>query len=69
MTKLTVTRLLQNPLGAVAPAGQRGDIVRVSDGVATVYLDPAEYDAVTEVSLRAMLAEAALRRTSRRAAS
>lgn len=56
MTALEVTRLLQNPLGQVAPAGQRGDMVRVSDGVATIYLDPAEFDSESEDSLRAMLA-------------
>lgn len=58
MPALDVTRLLQNPLGQVAPAGQRGDIVRVSDGVSTIYLDPAEYEAVSEETLRAMLAPA-----------
>jgi hypothetical protein len=41
---LTVTRLLQNPLGDHAPDGERGDIVRVSDGTATVYLTPSEYE-------------------------
>jgi hypothetical protein len=56
MAALEVTRLLQNPLGHVAPPGQRGDIVRVSDGAATIYLDPVEYDAESEESLRAMLA-------------
>jgi hypothetical protein len=55
MAALKVTRLLQNPLGHVAPAGQRGDIVRVTDGAATVYLDPAEYETASEASLRAML--------------
>jgi hypothetical protein len=56
MAALEVTRLLQNPLGQVAPPGQRGDMVRVSDGVATIYLDPSEYDAASVRSLRAMLA-------------
>ncbi|HTK61020.1 MAG TPA: hypothetical protein VL595_01545 [Pseudonocardia sp.] len=56
MTALEVTRLLQNPLGHVAPPGQRGDIVRVSDGEATIYLDPSEYESESEDSLRAMLA-------------
>jgi hypothetical protein len=32
---LQVTRLLQNPLGQPAPEGVEGDIVRVSDGIAT----------------------------------
>jgi hypothetical protein len=53
-----VTRLLQNPLGAVAPAGQRGDIVRVSNGWATIYLDPAEFERAIEGGLLRMLAEA-----------
>lgn len=56
MAALKVTRLLQNPLGHVAPAGQRGDIVRVSDGAATIYLDPSDFDTESEESLRAMLA-------------
>jgi hypothetical protein len=56
MAALKVTRLLQNPLGHVAPAGQRGDIVRVSDGAATIYLDPSEFDLESEESLRTMLA-------------
>ena len=53
---LTVVRLLQNPLGAEAPAGERGDLVRVSDGRSRVYLLPGEYDAVTPATLRWMLA-------------
>jgi hypothetical protein len=60
LVELAVTRLLQNPLGSVAPDGARGDIVRVSDGVTKVYLDPAEFDAVSEGMLREMLAQAAL---------
>jgi hypothetical protein len=56
MAALEVTRLLANPLGQVAPPGQRGDMVRVSDGEATIYLDPSEYDVESEESLRAMLA-------------
>jgi hypothetical protein len=54
-----VTRLLQNPLGEPAPPGARGDIVRVSDGTASVYLTPAEYDAASEAELRYMLARQA----------
>ena len=55
---LVVTRLLQNPLGGIAPDGARGDIVRVSDGRATVYLTPAEYDVTDEIEIRAQLAAA-----------
>lgn len=55
---LTVVRLLQNPLGAEAPPGNRGDLVRVSDGRARVYLLPAEYDRATPAELRWMLARA-----------
>lgn len=56
MPKLRVTRLLQNPLGHVAPEGQRGDLVRVTDGRATVYLVPYEFEMATESRLRDMLA-------------
>jgi hypothetical protein len=55
MARLRVTRLLQNPLGAVAPPGEAGDIVRVSDGRASVYLDPDEYDDLDEDTVRMML--------------
>jgi ribosomal protein L9 len=58
MAELTVVRLLQNPLGAVAPPGVRGDIVRVSDGAATIYLDPNAYEQASQGELWAMLAEA-----------
>lgn len=53
---LTVVRLLQNPLGAEAPAGQRGDLVRVSDGRARVYLLPGEFERATPADLRWLLA-------------
>ncbi|OLT14353.1 hypothetical protein BJF78_02665 [Pseudonocardia sp. CNS-139] len=56
---LQVTRLLQNPLGQPAPEGERGDIVRISDGSVTVYLTPAEYDLATEAELRYLLAQQA----------
>ena len=56
MTELTVVRLLQNPLGQQAPAGERGDLVRVSDGQSKVYLMPWEFDAADEQTLRLMLA-------------
>ena len=49
-------RLLQNPMGHPAPPGARGDIVRISDGTATIYLTPAEYDRTTEAELRYLLA-------------
>lgn len=58
MAGFEVTRLLQNPLGEVAPPGQRGDIVRVRNGWATIYLDPAEFERATEGGLLRMLAEA-----------
>ena len=53
---LTVVRLLQNPLGEEAPAGQRGDLVRVSDGCSRVYLLPGEFDRASPADLRWMLA-------------
>jgi hypothetical protein len=58
MAELEIRRLLQNPLGQIAPAGQRGDIVRVSDGCAVVYLDPVEFEVMTEPAVRQMLAQA-----------
>ena len=58
---LVATRLLQNPLGAPAVPGTRGDIVRVSDGRASVYLLPHEYDAADERQLRWLLAQASVR--------
>ena len=58
MGDIQVVRLLQNPLGELAPAGQRGDIVRVRDGWATIYLDPNEFDRMSQAGLRRMLAEA-----------
>lgn len=64
MTPLVVTRLLQNPLGQVALPGERGDIVRVSDGVATVYLTPREFDDADERHLRYLLARRAAERSS-----
>lgn len=57
MGDLAVVRLLQNPLGQEAPAGQRGDLVRVSDGRATLYLLPWEFDAADEDRLRWLLAQ------------
>jgi hypothetical protein len=53
---LTVVRLLQNPLGQEAPPGERGDMVRVSDGRARLYLLPSEFEVANAASLRWMLA-------------
>ena len=64
MADIQVVRLLQNPLGGLAPAGQRGDIVRVSNGWATVYLDPNQFDRMSEAGLGRMLAEAGTRPVS-----
>jgi hypothetical protein len=50
-----VTRLLQNPHGQPVREGDRGDIVRVSDGATTIYLTPREYDDVSERQLRYLL--------------
>jgi hypothetical protein len=58
---LQVTRLLQNPLGEPAPAGTRGDIIRVSDGYATIYLTPREFDDATDAQLRYLLADSGIR--------
>ncbi|GAA1289568.1 hypothetical protein GCM10009609_66120 [Pseudonocardia aurantiaca] len=54
--RIQVQRLLQNPMGAPAPPGARGDFVRVSDGTRTVYLTPAEYERASEAELRYLLA-------------
>lgn len=54
MAELTVVRLLQNPLGRQAPKGERGDLVRVSDGESRVYLMPWEFEATDERELRWM---------------
>jgi ribosomal protein L9 len=56
VAKLEVTRLLQNPLGDLAPEGERGDIVRISDGVQKIYLTPHEFDRIPEKRLRELLA-------------
>ena len=64
MTGFQVTRLLQNPLGQVAPPGHRGDIVRVSDGLSTIYLEPAEFESTSRERLWDLLDHAA-RRTAR----
>jgi Ribosomal protein L9, N-terminal domain len=61
MSDFTVVRLLQNPLGQKAPAGHRGDIVRVSDGRASLYLFPWEFEGADEVRLRWLLAQKATR--------
>jgi hypothetical protein len=53
---LTVVRLLQNPLGEQAPPGERGDMVRVSDGESRVYLLAGEFDMASPTTLRWMLA-------------
>ncbi|OZM81409.1 hypothetical protein [Pseudonocardia sp. MH-G8] len=54
--RLTVTRLLQNPLGHPAPDGAPGDIVRVSDGTRSIYLTPQEFEDSSEQQLRYQLA-------------
>jgi hypothetical protein len=59
MVDLTVVRLLQNPLGQPAPAGHRGDIVRVSDGRRSLYLFPWEFAAADDAQLRRLLAHEA----------
>jgi hypothetical protein len=61
---LEVTRLLQNPLGHPAPEGERGDIVRISDGTRTIYLTPREFDEASEQQLRYRLAAEGRTRSS-----
>jgi hypothetical protein len=57
MMSMVVTWLMKNPLGAVAQPGARGDFVRVSDGRATIYLLPDEFDDADERRLRWLLAQ------------
>ena len=59
MSDLTVVRLLQNPLGQIAPAGERGDLVRISDGTISLYMLPSEFEAASEAELRWQLARQA----------
>jgi hypothetical protein len=59
---LVVTRLLQNPLGQPAPDGQPGDLVRLTDGSATIYLTPREYEQASEAELLYLLARAGFHR-------
>jgi hypothetical protein len=54
---MDVTWLMQNPLGEIAPPGARGDFVRISDGRATIYLLPNEFDQADERRLRWLLAK------------
>jgi hypothetical protein len=61
---LEVTRLLQNPLGHPAPEGERGDIVRISDGTRTLYLTPQEFDEASDQQLRYRLAAEGRTRSS-----
>ena len=60
MADLEVVRLLQNPLGQRAPEGERGDIVRVSDGTVSLYLLPWEYDLADGARLQWLLAQCAI---------
>jgi hypothetical protein len=62
VSQLTVRRLLQNPTGEPAPPGERGDIVRVSDGTRTIYMLPAEFEAASEEQVRFLLAKGELTR-------
>lgn len=56
MTDLQATRLSLTPFCHIAPPTSLGDIIRVTDGTTTVYLDPTDYDAADETQLRALLA-------------
>ena len=58
---MKVTWLMKNPFGAIAQPGQRGDFVRVSDGQATIYLLPNEFDLADERRLRWLLARQPMR--------
>ena len=57
MIVMEVTRLMKSPFCAIAPPGARGDFVRVSDGRATIYLLPNEFDLADERRLRWLLAQ------------
>jgi hypothetical protein len=54
---MEVTWLMENPFCATAPPGERGDFVQISDGRATIYLLPDEFDHADERRLRWLLAQ------------
>lgn len=56
MNELHITRLLLNPMGRSAPEGERGDIVRIADGLLTLYMDTTDFDACSEQTIRYRLA-------------
>lgn len=60
MNPLSITRLLQNPMGQPAPPGTPGDIIAVTDGITTIYLTPAEHADASEADLRYRLAQTPL---------
>jgi hypothetical protein len=53
---LHITRLLLNPMGEPAPDGERGDMIRISDGTSTMYMDPADFEASDDRTIRYLLA-------------
>jgi hypothetical protein len=53
---LTTTRILQNPLGTLAPPGHPGDLVKITDGRASIYMEPRDYDRASPEHLRWLLA-------------
>ena len=56
MDEITATRILQDPLGTPAPPGQPGDLIKVSDGRTSVYLEPRDYEQASPEHLRWLLA-------------
>jgi hypothetical protein len=55
----TTSRPSAPTMTPIAPAGEPGDIVRVTDGHAVLFLLPAEFDRATEADLRYLLAREA----------
>lgn len=62
MSDLEATRLLLTPICHRAPTSSPGDVVRVTDGTTTIYLEPADYDTADETQLRALIRARAMAR-------
>ena len=56
MGERTAIRGLQNPIGAPAPPGHPGDMVKITDGDRAIYLSPSEHNWASPAHLRWLLA-------------
>lgn len=59
MRSLEVVALLLTPICHPAPPGSPGDVVRISDGVSTVFLLPEDFAAASDDDVRSLLARRA----------